>query len=80
MGSCKSWIRRWKSILLRMTRIQFSPNNDSTIQLVEKLEKSGKDHDLWTKKLLLGVSGGLDSMALTNGLKGLGSTGICGPS
>ena len=54
-----------------MSKSEFSPNNDSTIQLVKKLEKSLKDHDLWTKKLLLGVSGGLDSMALLTALKDL---------
>ena len=54
-----------------MSKSEFSPNKDSTIQLVEKLEKCLKDHDLWTRKLLLGVSGGLDSMALLTALKDL---------
>lgn len=54
-----------------MSKSEFSPNNVSTFHLVEKLEKSLKDHDLWDKKLVLGVSGGLDSMALLTALKDL---------
>ena len=54
-----------------MSKSEFSLNKISTFQLVEKLENSLKAHDLWTKKLLVGVSGGLDSMALLTALKEL---------
>ena len=54
-----------------MSKSEFSLNKISTFQLVEKLENSLKAHDLSTKKLLVGVSGGLDSMALLTALKEL---------
>ena len=54
-----------------MSKSEFSLNKISIFQLLEKLENSLKAHDLWTKKLLLGVSGGLDSMALLTALKEL---------
>ena len=54
-----------------MNKSELNLSNLPSDQPVLDLQKSLITHDLWGKKLLIGVSGGVDSMALLTALKDL---------
>ena len=54
-----------------MNKSELNLSNLPSDQPVLDLQKSLETHELWGKKLLIGVSGGVDSMALLTALKDL---------
>ncbi|MBK98424.1 MAG: tRNA lysidine(34) synthetase TilS [Balneola sp.] len=51
-----------------MNKLEYTPFNFRDSTVIKTLEESLKKHDLWNKKLIIGVSGGVDSMALLTAL------------